>query len=210
MRQYHPSCPLPSQWLVSDARNDAVLDRALARMPRGSGFIFRHYHLVPAERQGRFDALARIACKRGVLVVLAGSAALARAWGADGAYGQAHRLGRGKGLRLATAHSLSEIGAANRAGVDMILLSPAFATRSHPGAMARGPVLWRLLAARAQAPVIALGGMNARKALHLGVRRWAAIDGLSMAARTLSTAVRTGILDASAPSGALYSPQQGT
>ncbi|MFN5818931.1 MAG: thiamine phosphate synthase, partial [Novosphingobium sp.] len=37
--------PLPAIWLLSDARNDAVLERALMRLPRGSGFVFRHYHL---------------------------------------------------------------------------------------------------------------------------------------------------------------------
>jgi thiamine-phosphate pyrophosphorylase len=40
-------------------------------------------------------------------------------------------------------------------------------------------VRWRALAARARVPVIALGGMNARRARALGCRYWAAIDGLS-------------------------------
>ena len=194
---------MPQLWLISDARNDAVLERALMRLPRGSGFIFRHDHLPQAERRARFGRLARIAHKRGILVVLAGGAGLARAWGADGAYGPAAGLRRGGGLRLATAHNMAEIAAANRAGVDAILLSPAFATRSHPGAKALGPLRWRLLASRAQVPVIALGGMNARTARRLAHARWAAIDGLS-------TVADAGILDASAPSGALYRPQQGT
>ena len=180
---------MPQLWLVSDARNDAVLERALMRSPRGSGFIFRHYHLPQAERRARFGRLARIAHKRGVLVVLAGSTGLARTWGADGAYGPAQSLERGKGLRIATAHSLTEIAAANRAGVDAILLSPTFATRSHPGAPALGPLRWRLLAVRAWVPVIALGGMNARSARRLAHTRWAAIDGLS-------TVADAGILDA--------------
>jgi thiamine-phosphate pyrophosphorylase len=194
---------MPRRWLVSDARNDAVLERALARLPSGSGFIFRHYHLPVAERRARFGKLLRIARKRGVWIMLAGPAAEARAWGADGAYGPVNVLKRGWGPRLATAHSLAEIGAANRAGVDVILLSPAFATRSHPGGRALGPVRWRLMAARAQGPVIALGGMNMRSARRLGAAHWAAIDGLSPAAPTR-------ILDATTPSGALCRPQQGT
>ena len=80
---------------------------------------------------------------------------------------------------MATAHSLGEIAAANRARADAVLLSPAFATRSHPGTAALGPLRFRRLAAHAAMPVIALGGMNARTANRLRWLRWAGIDGLS-------------------------------
>lgn len=163
--------PLPHLWLLSDARNDAGLEDALRRLPRGSGFVFRHYHLPPAERRARFDRLARIARARGHVVVLAGDCAQARRWGADMAYGA--------GQALATAHSLAEIAAANRRRAAAILLSPAFPTRSHPGAATLGPLKFRLLAARSTVPVIALGGMNPRTARHLKWPHWAAIDGLT-------------------------------
>ena len=83
-------------------------------------------------------------------------------------------------LRLATAHSLREIGDANRLGADAVLLSPVFPTRSHPGARTLGPLRFRLLAAHAAMPVIALGGMDQALAGRLDWRRWAAIDGLSL------------------------------
>lgn len=170
MRQRHPDI-----WIVSDARNDAGLERALARVPRGSGLIFRHYHLGEAERRARFRQLARLARRRGHKVVLAGSVAQARTWGADGAYGSARLLGRGgAGLRLVTVHSLRELAQAKRA--DMVLLSPVFATRSHPGAPVLGPLRFRLIAARAKVPVIALGGMDPGKARILFHGKWAAID----------------------------------
>ena len=167
--------PLAAVWLVSDARNDAVLEAALTRLPRGSGFIFRHFHLAPAKRRARFDALIRIARARDHLVILGGSTAQARAWRADGAYGSPRQLTRGpQALRLAAVHSLRELRQAQRA--DLVLLSPAFATRSHPEAAPLGPLRFRLLAALAQVPVIALGGMNPRTAGQLGWPRWAAID----------------------------------
>ena len=171
----------PNVWLVSDARNDAALPRALARLPRGSGFIYRHYDLPPAERISRFRVLARLARARDHVVVLADSALTAREWGADGIYGAPLTLypRRDDLLRLATVHSLAEIAQARRTGADAVLLSPAFATRTHPGAPCLGPVHWRLLAARAGVPVIALGGMNARTARRLDWPHWAAIDGLS-------------------------------
>lgn len=171
----------PNLWLVSDARNDAALDRALVRLPRGSGFIYRHYHLPPTERVARFRRLARLARARGHVVVLADSALTAREWGADGIYGAPLSLypRRDDLLRLATVHSLAEIAQARRTGAHAVLLSPAFATRTHPGAPSLGPVRWRRLAAQAGLPVIALGGMNPRSARRLDWPHWAAIDGLS-------------------------------
>lgn len=172
--------PLPALWLLSDARNDAGLEQALSRLPRGSGFIFRHYHLSSEQRIARFLALASFARARDHILILAGSAQTARAWGADGIYGPRQSPGQTRDLLwLATAHDLGEIGAANRARADAVLLSPAFPTASHPGAPALGPLRFRLLARHAQIPVIALGGMDVRKAVRLRWPRWAAIDGLS-------------------------------
>ncbi|MFN4021074.1 MAG: thiamine phosphate synthase [Erythrobacter sp.] len=169
---------LPGLWLISDARNDAGLARALTRLPRGSGFIYRHYHLPDPERFCRFRQLRRIAQARGHRVILADSALTARAWGADGIYGSPRSLyPRRAGLiHLATAHDLAELGLAARLGADAALLSPVFPTRSHPGAAVLGPVRFRLLARQARVPVIALGGMNAQRARTLGWNRWAAID----------------------------------
>ncbi|MFT4027203.1 MAG: thiamine phosphate synthase [Novosphingobium sp.] len=169
--------PLPRIFLVSDARNDAGLESALARLPRGSGLIFRHYHLPPRGRRARFERLRKLARRRGHLVFLAADARAARAWRADGVYGPAAALARGPALpRLVTAHSLREIGRAQRAAA--IVLSPVFATRSHPGAQGLGTVRFRLLARWAGGGVIALGGMTGRRARALGTP-WAAIDGLT-------------------------------
>lgn len=167
--------PLPDIWIVSDARNDAVLERALAAVPRGSGLIFRHYHLPGPERRARFAALLRLARSRGHLVALAADARTARRWGADAVYGSTRSLTGGPALpRLVSVHSSRELALARRA--DAVLLSPVFATRSHPGAFGLGPLRFRLLAVQSLAPVIALGGMNAAAARRLKWPRWAAID----------------------------------
>lgn len=172
---------LPALWLISDARNDAVLERALAALPRGSGLIYRHYHLEGSARLARFRALRRAAKARGHRIVLSDSALTAREWGADGIYGSPRALWpRRAGLiHLATAHDLAELGLAARLGADAALLSPVFPTASHPGGTVLGAVRFRLLAGRSKLPVIALGGMNANRARALGWSRWAAIDGLS-------------------------------
>ena len=177
MARFHS---LPDLWLISDARNDALLEDALARLPRASGFIYRHYHLPPEERLARFLELGRMARARDHLVVLAGDAKLAAAWGADGIYGAPPNLSPRHGLlRLATVHSMREVRQANAVGADAALVSPVFATRSHADARPLGPLQFRAIAARAAMPVIALGGMDAAKASRLGWNRWAAIDGLS-------------------------------
>ena len=171
----------PDLWLISDERNDATLEQALRRLPRGSGFIYRHYHLPDAERVARWFALRATARARGHLVVLADSSLTAREWGADGIYGAPRALYPTTGdlLTLATAHNLAEIGLANRMRADAVLLSPAFPTRSHLDAPTLGPLRFRLLAQHARMPVIALGGMNLDTARRLRWPRWAAIDGLS-------------------------------
>ena len=160
--------PLPKIWLLSDARNDAFLERALTRLPRGSGFVFRHYHLAENPRRARWKALIRIARARGITVILSGSAAQARRWGADGSYGSHPKA------TLATAHSLRELRQV--AGAHAVLLSPVFRTRSHPGGKTLGPLRFRLLAAHSAVPVVALGGMNKRTAQRLKWPRWAGID----------------------------------
>lgn len=167
---------VPCLVLISDARNDAALERALARLPRGSVLVYRHYHLPPAERRLRFERLKRVARAHGIRII---GARVPQRWGADGVYGSAREIAGKQGLRLATAHSLTEIGAAVRAGADAVLLSPVFPTRSHPGDAVLGPVRFCMIARQSPIPVIALGGMTAGRAATLPVHGWAAIDGLN-------------------------------
>src|SRR3546814_8968346 len=120
----------PELWLVSDERNDARPEAALGRLPHGSGFIYRHYHLEPGVRRARFLELARLARAFGHLVILASDAQTAREWGADGIYGAPQVPGPQVDslFRLATAHVLAEVELANRCGADAVLISPVFAT----------------------------------------------------------------------------------
>ena len=182
MANRQPALPaqLPTLLLLSDARNDALLERAVARLPRGSGLVYRHYHLPQSKRRARYEILRRLCRRRGIAVIVAGSA---RGWCADGEYGAPHMLKVGilrhQELRLATAHSLREIGAAVRARADAVLLSPVYPTRTHPGGKALGAVRFLCLARRSPLPVFALGGMTRARAARLPVHGWAAIDGLS-------------------------------
>jgi thiamine-phosphate pyrophosphorylase len=175
-RQY-----LPNLWLLSDARNDARLETALAALPPASGFVYRHYHLPPDERQARFKALKAVADAVGHITILAAPDALALQWGAQGTYGPARAPAPGL-LRLATAHDQAELALANAMRADGVFLSPVFPTRTHPGARTLGVREFHRLAASSRVPVIALGGMDEARARELRWPRWGAIDGLSHAA----------------------------
>ena len=174
-----PRQTLPAIWLISDKRNDAILLDVLARLPRGSGFVYRHYHLAEETRRARFRECAELCARVGHIAALSGTDADALNWGADAVYGPPARLGSDPVLlKLATVHDAAQVDEANAAKADAVFVSPVFPTLSHPDASPLGERGFSDLAARAEAPAIALGGMTAERARAIGARRWAAIDGL--------------------------------
>ena len=60
----------------------------------------------------------------------------------------------------ASCHDAEELALAVRLGADFATLAPVCATASHPGAMALGWERFAALAADAQLPVYALGGVG--------------------------------------------------
>lgn len=173
-----PASLLPRLWLMTDERQGDALWSALATLPRGAGVIFRHYATPAADRRACYERVRRVARSRGLMLILAGEPREATAWRADGAHGRSRRQGGSRPLiRTASAHNRRELVDAERMGADLVLLSPAFATRSHAGARSLGRVRFMALARQARLPVIALGGMNARRARSLGgIYGWAGID----------------------------------
>jgi len=167
------SQPLPRLWLMTDERLGGGLVDAARRLPDAAGIVFRHYRLEEGPRRALFERVREAAPR--ALLLLAGSADLARAWGADGSHGR----GPGTGLRSASAHDQAQIRAAERAGAAFLFLSPVFATRSHPDARALGLARFAWLARRTRLPVIALGGMDetrGRRLASFGAYGWGAID----------------------------------
>jgi thiamine-phosphate pyrophosphorylase len=172
---------IPRVWLMTDPRLDDDLMRILQSLPFRSGVIFRHYNLEQAKRRKLFGKIARICRRRGHVLLLAGSPRLARQWRADGVHNRTDRSRVGNGLRSAPVHNANEIAQARRNGANIMLLSPLFTTRSHPGVRPLGLTRFpRLAAVTGDARVIALGGMNARRMLMLtncrSIHGWAGID----------------------------------
>jgi len=177
MHSRHPA--LPILWMMTDERQGEALFAAIGRLPPGSGILFRHKATPGEARRTLFDRVARIARRRGLVLLLAADDAQARRWGADGAH---HRRPGPPRYGTAPAHGLGEIRAAERSGAMAILLSPLHPTRSHPGAPALGRMRFAALARATGLPVIALGGMNPVRgamAMRAGAWGWAAIDAWS-------------------------------
>ena len=179
MRRRHP--PIPRLWLMTDERAGEALWTALAHLPRGSGVVFRHYATPHQERKKLFGKVGKMSKKYGHFLVVSRPERLGRG---DGVHNprRGRRRGTGHWLQTASAHSRREAVRAVRAGADAVFVSPVFATRSHPGARALGRVGLGLMIRGLKVPVIALGGMDARRARSLRalkIHGWAGIDAWS-------------------------------
>jgi thiamine-phosphate pyrophosphorylase len=168
----HAHQPLPRLWLMTDERQGNGLLSAVRKVPKGAGIVFRHYSLPQMERRALFD---EVRAAHSGLLLLAGSAEQAKAWGADGSHGK----GAGEGLRTAPAHNFDEIRDAEAAGAALVFLSPVYATRSHPDRWPLGEASFMELVGATRVPVVALGGVDAAKGerlMALGAYGWAGID----------------------------------
>jgi thiamine-phosphate pyrophosphorylase len=165
---------VPALLLLTD--EDRLPDPAacLAGLGRAGGGLVLRYRDAGAKLV-EIRRLRRLARRHGVPVLLAGPLRLARRLGLDGAhFAEARaratpgRVRRGGLLLTVAAHSPAALAVAARLGADAALLSPVFATASHPGARALGPLRLNCLASASRVPVIALGGLSARNAARLG------------------------------------------
>jgi thiamine-phosphate pyrophosphorylase len=145
----------PRQWLITDERMSNALLPAIMRLPRGSGILFRHHGLAAGERVRLLRRVRRLAAARGLTLV-------------DEASGTAARV-----------HCAAEIRDARLRGTQLLLLSPLFPTRSHPGRRPLSRMRAAALARLAGKPLIALGGMDWRRyqqVRQLGFDGWAGLD----------------------------------
>jgi thiamine-phosphate pyrophosphorylase len=167
---------------MTDERMGAALLPSIAALPKASGVVFRHYSLLPDERRALFARVRKIARKRRLVLILAGSPKLACAWKADGIHGRARGwVGAVASVHTAPVHNVREVKAAERNGADLLFASPLFATKSHKGKAGLGRVRFGMLIAGAKRPIIALGGMNPMRARSLSMFQiygWAGIDAL--------------------------------
>lgn len=150
-------------------------------LPAGAAIIVRDYDDLGRAATAR--GLKEIAEARGLVLMIGGDAVLAREIGADGLHLRSDQLRKGLGgvlleqggqfhraggrLLTVSCHSAEELERAGAIGADIALLSPVFATASHPGAEGLGAEEFRRLASASPIPVLALGGVDERNAASL-------------------------------------------
>jgi thiamine-phosphate pyrophosphorylase len=142
---------------------------AVASLPAGGAVILRHYG-APG-RQDLARELAALCRRRRIRLLIGGDARLAYAVGADGLHLPEWQVRRGPGrwrrwrppgwIVTAAAHSPASLFRAAGAGADAALLSPVFATASHPGAGTLGALKFTAWCQLSPLPVYALGGISA-------------------------------------------------
>jgi thiamine-phosphate diphosphorylase len=191
---------VPRLLLVTDRRRSggrdplAVIGQALdAGLP---ALLLRDKDLPDDQAERYANALRDATRARGAFFFVAGRAELAARVGADGVH-----LGEGiqrpstevwDGPLSVAAHDLGGLERAGRIGARFALLSPLFATTSHPDARPLGPDRFQALAAQSPAPVLALGGVtpaNTAEALAAGAFGVACMDAI-LAAEDPAAAVR--------------------
>jgi thiamine-phosphate pyrophosphorylase len=174
---------LPAAWFMTDPKRTPDIEKIVARLPRGWGMIFRHFGA--ADRCAVARAVVCAARARGVVVLVAGDAELARVIGADGVHWpeaklRAARARHPRWIETASAHGRAGLARAKAMGVDAAILSPVFESASPSAGKPMDALAFRLLARGAGLPVYALGGVNARTAARAGsgAAGFAAVDAI--------------------------------
>lgn len=184
---------LPVLILVTDRRRQGEVAPLLTQLSPGDAVLLRDYDAP--DRGAIARRLARLCRRRRLRLLVAGDSRLARRFGSGLHLAEARlrRVGRlrrpRRGFLLsAAAHGRAALARARRAGADLVLLSPVFATHSHEHARPLGAVRFAALARRAPLAVYALGGIDERSARRLkasGASGIAAIGAFSGAASML-------------------------
>lgn len=177
--------------LMTDTARLADPSATIRQMPPGSAVIVRHTDAQERARLAR--RLLRLCRRRGVRLVIADDARLARRLAADGLHLPEARLRAMRavepppdGWLTAAAHGAAALALAARRGIDIVLLSSVRPTASHPGRRPLGPSGFRRLARRPGPAVYALGGVGPRDARWVraaGGKGIAGIGALTTASR---------------------------
>ncbi len=161
---------------------------AAQTLPTGSAIILRHYD--DPHREQLAKELRVITRTRRCYFLIAEDIGLAYHLRADGCHfpeRASHRAATAKQknpswLVTCAAHTHTALVAAHRAKADAALLSPVFATSSHPSTHPLGPVRAAAMVQASPLPIYALGGMTEacfHRVKMAGFCDFAAIDSLA-------------------------------
>ncbi|MGZ8363802.1 MAG: thiamine phosphate synthase [Caulobacteraceae bacterium] len=164
---------LPVLWLFTDPLRVPDPVAAAEAMPAGSGVIYRPF--AASDRKAVARALAGVARRLGLTLLIGGAPALARTCGAAGVHlperfahrAPAVRSAWPEGIVTAAAHSAAAIARAERSGAHAAFVSPVFESPSPSAGKPLGVRRFRRLVQAAGLPVYALGGVDMKTAPEL-------------------------------------------
>jgi len=151
---------------MTDETRSGQLTGVIERMPKDSVLIFRHYGITDRALAAR--QVVRACHKRHIRCLIAADALLARRCKADGVHLPEHML-RGAPVRrfapigwwvTGAAHCRASVRRAQSRNLTAVLLSPVFASRSHPEGKLLGTLAFATIAHSTRIPLIALGGVH--------------------------------------------------
>lgn len=169
----------PALYLFTDPARLPDPLAAAARLPRGAAIVYRHFG-APG-RIEMAEALAKLARRRGLKLLIGEDEALAALVGADGVHLPERSAYRAVQLRarhprwLITAAAHSARALRRVRGADAVVLAPVFPSNSPSAVRPLGLMRAMRLAALSPLPVIALGGVNGRTARMLSPRAFAGV-----------------------------------
>lgn len=169
----HASQRVPSLVLMTDDERLPDPCEAARRLPAGGLVVLRARD--NARREELASALLEVARAQSLKLLVAADPLLAARVGAHGAHfpeariaEAAHwRVRRPSWLITCSVHSMTACMKARLARADAALLSPVFATGSHPGRSPLGEFRAAAIARSVPLPVFALGGIGPQTVLRL-------------------------------------------
>ncbi|MBT5186996.1 MAG: hypothetical protein HOM01_09325 [Kordiimonadaceae bacterium] len=183
---------LPSIIFMTDQQAQPYPENVIAKMPAGSMVILRDY-----DEENRYDlavALKYICQAKKIKILIAADIDLALMIGADGIHLPEYKMELAQKIRndhpslfiTAAAHNEDAVSRAQNFNLNAVLLSPIFATKSHPITFKYpdsviGPDKLKEICAAHKLPIYALGGINLKTADKLketGIAGIAVIRGL--------------------------------
>ena len=161
---------VPHLIFMTDAARAPDPFRVCQHLPAGSIIICRDYDHV--DRLGFAAALRKITRAQQQFLLVAGDGALAREVDADGLHLPGYMLASppkltGFGLVSAACHTRMDLRRAEQLALDFALVSPVFATASHPGGVGLGIHRFARMIKGINMSVAALGGINHNNAAQL-------------------------------------------
>lgn len=164
----------PGAWFLTDPQRVPDPVAAIAGLPPGTGVIYRHFGAV--DRLVIARNLRQATLKRGLPLLLANDAELAKQVRADGVHwpeAQAHKARHWQGAFFYQTQSVHSTRGLREAVCDAVLFSTVFPSNSPSAGEALGALRFRKLAQHSDKLVYALGGVNGETAgavsAHSGV-----------------------------------------